>query len=1227
MTPEQWERVKEYLEVSLELKEPDRSYYLSAVCVGQPEMLEELRSLIASYEEAGDLLESPPIDDTSELLAGDLTDYTLGRLIGPYSVVEEIGSGGMGTVYRAVRADEPGSRPVAIKVVRPGMDTGHILRRFENERQILAGLEHPNIARLFDAGTTADGLPYFVMEYIEGKPLDEYCDAQKLTVRQRLELFCTICLAVQYAHEKLVVHRDIKPGNILVTSEGVPKLLDFGIAKILNRELSSQTSESTATIFQMMTPEYASPEQVMGDRITAATDVYALGVLLFRLLSGHGPYVLRTRLPQELARAICEGEPEKPSRALFRVEEVHREEGRITINPELVSGTRGTDPEQLRRELAGDIDNMILMAIRKEPERRYGSVQQFAEDIKRHLRGERVRARTANLAYRGAKTFTQYRTHLVTAALVIMTLVAGTLAWQNRNSRGSAPAQKGRHSVAVLGFHNLSGRPEANWLSAAFSELVSTELGGGERLRTVPGEEIARVKMELGLSDAETFAKDTLFRIRNNLGTDYVVVGSYLVFGDRSDSTLRLDVKVQDAQAGETVFALSETGTQRELLSMVARVGGRLREHLGVGVSGPEQNLVRASQPANMEAARLYSEGLAKFRMYQTVESRDLLQRAVAADPRHALSHAALAAALSSLGYDAKAREEARKAYDLSSTLPREDRLFIEGRYCEITRDWPNAVEIYRTLWRFFPDSLDYGVRLAGAQAAAGRTKESMATIDALRKLPRLLAEDPRVDLAEADAASVVGDFARMRQAAARAARKGETLGSRIMVARARLFESRALTGLAQTDAAITAAQQAKVIYAAAGHRRGVALAESATGDVLESRGDVAGAQKKYEEALAICRQIGNRNGEAVALNSIGLLEKNQGELERAERTYREVLAIRRELGDQSGEALALGNLANVLSEKGDLGKARQMDEQALALYRANNQQRGIARILHNLALLAAAQGDLPQARRFNEDCLAIRRDLADASGLAGAHYVEGVLQFEAGDLAAARRSFDDAITAKRKRSERSWVARILVSSGKLALAEGNVAQARRDLEEALSLRKSLGERPGEAEAALALAEVALEENKLPEAEHLARTALGEWTRQGVEVGQGLARKVLAQVQFARGDLNAAAAEVEQGSLLLENSENRGAALALQPVIARVQSARGKSADAARTLEASLQKATGLGLYLRGAEIRLALGELEKNAPRGQARLAELRTDAGSKGYKLIAAKAAAVAR
>jgi non-specific serine/threonine protein kinase/serine/threonine-protein kinase len=352
--------------------------------------------------------------------------------IGPYQIVQVIGEGGMGMVYQAVRVDDLYRKLVALKVVRHGLYSNVALRRFETERHILAHLDHPNIAKLLDGGRTADGQPWFVMDFIGGTPIDEHCDRQRLSISERLKLFLTVCSAVQYAHQNFVVHRDIKPGNILVTPEGSIRLLDFGIAKLLDPE--SDDAGETISVVQAMTPEYASPEQLSGLPVTTASDTYSLGVLLYVMLTGHKPFPFRSRSPQEIGDTIRNSEPRRPS-SVVSIEETTP--GGSQRKPVDIAVARGSRPDRLARDLSGDLDNILLMALRKEPERRYKSVEQLAGDIERYLSGMPVTARDDTFAYRTRKFVRRHRGAVVAASFAMVALIAGTVAtsWEAHVAR------------------------------------------------------------------------------------------------------------------------------------------------------------------------------------------------------------------------------------------------------------------------------------------------------------------------------------------------------------------------------------------------------------------------------------------------------------------------------------------------------------------------------------------------------------------------------------------------------------------------------------------------------------------------------------------------------------------------------------------------------------------------------------------------------------------------
>jgi len=416
MTPERWREVKDLFDRAVDLPESERVAFLDAERRRDAELAGEVARLLEAHEAAGGFLERPAVDQVRLSAAPTATP----ERIGSWEIEREIGHGGMGTVYLASRSGDGFRQTVALKVVRRGMDTEFVLRRFRDERRILAGLDHPGIARLLDGGSTESGAPYFVMEYIDGRHLLEEARARDLPVRERLRLFLQVCDAVAYAHRHLVVHRDIKPSNVLVTADGVPKLLDFGLAKLLRPDGEGPAGR-TETALRLLTPDYASPEQVRGEPVTTATDIYSLGVVLYELLTGQRPYRITGRSPEAIARAVCEEEPALPSAAAAT--------------------------------LRGDLDNVILMALRKEPDRRYASVEQFAEDICRHLDGRPVAARKDTLRYRAGKFVTRHKASVAATAAAALLLAGATVAalQQARAARRErAAAERNFNDVRAL---------------------------------------------------------------------------------------------------------------------------------------------------------------------------------------------------------------------------------------------------------------------------------------------------------------------------------------------------------------------------------------------------------------------------------------------------------------------------------------------------------------------------------------------------------------------------------------------------------------------------------------------------------------------------------------------------------------------------------------------------------------------------------------------------------
>ncbi len=544
-----WIRVRELFAAALEREPGARRAFLVEACAGDDELLAEVRSLLVAHEESSpiDILAAEVMEPLRSGLHGEPQE---GDRIGAYRVLRRIARGGMGAVYLAERADDEFEQRVALKLVPSELGAEEIQRRFLVERQILAQLEHPNIARLLDGGRSDDGTPYLAMEYVEGARVDRYCDERRLSVTDRLHLFCSICDAVQFAHQNLVVHRDIKPSNILVTPDGAVKLLDFGIAKLLSEGPGDARGEQTRT--RWMTPSHASPEQVVGGPITTATDTYALGVLLYELLSGHRPYQATTGTPAQIARQICEVEPERPSAIVERTVELETPAGDVQrITPAAVSSARDTDPRRLSRRLSGDLDTIVLKALRKEPERRYASAGVFADDIRRHLTGLPVQARPDTLGYRASKFVRRHRVGVAATALVILSLAAGVVgtAWQagratrqariatEERDRARREAAKAEQATAFLvDLFQVADPSEARGREITASEIlergaerIDDDLADQPELKGTMMGVIGQVYMNLGrFDDARPLLEASLRLNAETLGEDHQSVAASL---------------------------------------------------------------------------------------------------------------------------------------------------------------------------------------------------------------------------------------------------------------------------------------------------------------------------------------------------------------------------------------------------------------------------------------------------------------------------------------------------------------------------------------------------------------------------------------------------------------------------------------------------------------------------------------------------------------------------
>jgi len=648
------------------------------------------------------------------------------------------------------------------------------------------------------------------------------------------------------------------------------------------------------------------------------------------------------------------------------------------------------------------------------------------------------------------------RVAIAAAGLAAILATLGYLQIKQFVVHGVSPAAPyARRSVAVLGFKNLSGDAQEAWLSTALSDWLITELTAGEQLRAIPAEGVIRMKMELSLPDVDSLGKETLSRIRKNLGTDYVVVGSYAELGAESDGQIRLDLRLQDTQSGETVGTFSESGTEAHLLDLVSRTGEHLREKLGVrAVTKEEAAEVAIAVPSRAETAKLYSEGLAKLRIFDALTARELLTKAVTQEPDYAPSHAALATTLLHLGYDSQAVAEAKKAFDLSANLSRAERLLVEGRYREVSRDWDRAIEIYRALFDFFPDNLEYGLDLTRTEIDANKWKDALATVAALRALAAPLRDDPRIDLAENDAARSLGDTKRAEAALSRAAEKARAAGASLLLAKARREQAWLFENSGREDQVEAAVTEAKQLHVAAHDQLGVAAVATLEAIVLGRQGDYLGAKQKYEESLVIYRGSGNKVSLGAEYDNLGDILLYLGDTAQAQRSYGQALTTYQDIGDKNGVALAKIGLGDVFLVLGRLSEARDMYQDALEICRQLGSRNRQAVALAGLGRVQQLEGATEEARKKEIEAVAMLEEVGNKSEAERVRVQMAELllktgkSLEAGET--ARRSIN--ILEEKKAGRSAAIAKLVLAQA--LLAQGKIADARPVAEQVMNVAR-----------------------------------------------------------------------------------------------------------------------------------------------------------------------------
>ncbi len=751
----------------------------------------------------------------------------------------------------------------------------------------------------------------------------------------------------------------------------------------------------------------------------------------------------------------------------------------------------------------------------------------------------------------------------------------------------AAKAITPRRIVAVLEFQNVSRHPADDWLSTAISEMMTTELGAGEKLQLVPAEDVARMKRELHLANSSNLARETAVLAAKNLKADMLVLGSFTAMGTGGNRRVRIDVRMQDSSNGEIVAEVAETAPEEQLFELVARAGLRLREALGFArASLPDQAAARALLPQNAVASRLYAEGLARLRVLDAAGARDLFSQAIAAEPKFPLSHMALASAWRTLGYDQKARGEAKKALDLSAHLPRADRLLIEGRYREMTGEIDQAIAAYRALFALFPDSLEDGLLLANAQSWGGKLADALATVDMLRKLPEPLSQDPRIDLRHAGVLSLQGgDVDARLLLIRRAEEKGRAQGAPLLVAKAQIMECSLQLFSGHYDDATRACEDAQRAFTAAGNAADAAQAVRFLGDIRMRRGRLQEALELFQQALKLNQAAGEERGMAVTFNEMAIVYEGEGDLKHAEEVYRRAYLLFLKLGHPKNAAILATNVGGTLLEQGKLAEAESMFGRAMELARQGGSREAEAVVHRTLAELARLRGRLEDALEHTKS--AELNDESDpVAQIDDLSRVSKILAVK-GDLAGARAKQQAALSVAEKTGARSQAAQSRMELARLDLEEGRAAQAEQPIRDALAVFVGEKMRDDELNSHILLSRCLMDQGKTEEA----NTALNE-IRKDVSRNQNPANRLL----FAIAD-------------------------------ARIQAAGATpSRSFARTeLQRSIKEARNLGLFPLQLEAQLALDEigLSESPAAGKKDLESLENRAHAHGFELIAQRAA----
>ena len=962
MDPDRWTQIKEIFDAATRCESNRRTALLDRSCGGDAELRAAVESLLGATDAPPGFLE-PPIEGGAVNLAVEAAQILpVGRRIGPYEVTGVIASGGMGTVYRGVRADGAFDREVAVKVIKPGMATEEMLRRFRREQQALADLDHPYIARLLDGGTTdgePDGDPYLVMEYIDGVPINRYCDEHGLSVAERLALFRNVCSAVHYAHQNLLVHRDLKPTNILVTQSGEPKLLDFGIAKLLSGRTGDRATDPTRTGPPLMTPQYASPEQVRGDPVTTAGDVYSLGVILYELLTGHLPYDLTDKRPGEVERIITEFAPDPPSTTVSRSASDHGPaRSKPGAPPVDVTATHRLSPERLCRSLRGDLDRLVLAAMHKDPARRYASAEQLSDDIRCFLEGLPVRAQRDTLEYRTRKFIQRHKAGVAVATVVILSLVlgfglatAGFISARaareealNQAIRVKVEAERARFEADKAREARLQAERVSGFLQGMLTVADLRDKQSDLTVRDMLDKAASRVDTELA---AETEVRAA---IHATIGRSYYAMGLFPQAETHLGAAHKAYLEASAADPKTIAPILRELGNAVSANGHYAQAETLLREALSLTETLPGDHRLDVANVEESLAAVLCLEGaLAEAQAL----ARKSLDTMIAI---HGTQHEDVAEAMDTLSRVHLGKGTFQEAEDLSRQALSIRRAILEGDHPAIPTSLNNLANVLEMKGEF-------------TQALALH-REALGLLRI-----RLGDEHPFVAYSLTNQATLLEILGENDEAVAR---YREALGI-----------LRAVFGDDHPRAAQTAGR---------------------LGALLSNMGDYETAEVLQREALAVRQKhLGSDHVDvANSLLELGMLMHRKGDLAAAETYLREAsVIVRSSMGDDHWTvAVCLETLAMVIADRGDPSAAEVMIHQALEIQRRSSapEHPRIGNFLGSLGAILLQRGQLAAAESELTKSLQILR-----GALPVGHWRIALVKSSLGECLVRQQRFDEA--------------------------------------------------------------------------------------------------------------------------------------------------------------------------------------------------------------------------